>query len=107
MIALPVSIGAAVPFVPDAPVAPLEPPGATDFGEAGATDFGAMLRNALDAASSALDRAGRAESAFRAGRGGLQEMVVERAQADVVLAMAAAAASHATQSLSTLLNMQV
>ena len=38
---------------------------------------------------------------------GLQEMVLERAQADVVLSVASAAASRAAQALTTLLGMQV
>jgi flagellar hook-basal body complex protein FliE len=65
--------------------------------------FGALL----DAAGARLDAADGAEAAFTAGRGGLQEMVVARAQADVALQIAAAAAQHAVQSLNTLLGMQV
>jgi flagellar hook-basal body complex protein FliE len=69
--------------------------------------FADALGDALRQASSALQRADRAESAFVAGRGGLAEMVIERAQADVMLAVASAAASRTAQSLATLLNMQV
>ena len=69
--------------------------------------FESMLGQALDAASSALAKAGASESAFAAGRGGIQEMVVDRAQADVLLAIASTSASRFTQSVATLLNMQV
>jgi flagellar hook-basal body complex protein FliE len=62
---------------------------------------------ALDAASASLGRADVAERAFASGTGGLQEMVLERAYADVALSLATAAASRATQSLSTILGMQV
>jgi flagellar hook-basal body complex protein FliE len=69
--------------------------------------FADALNGALGAASSSLERAAQAEAAFVAGRGGLQEMVVERAQADVLLAVASSAASRGVQSLATLFNMQV
>jgi flagellar hook-basal body complex protein FliE len=71
------------------------------------TSFADELGKALAGASSALQRADRAESAFVAGRGGLAEMMIERAQADVMLAVAGAAAARSVQSLATLLNMQV
>jgi flagellar hook-basal body complex protein FliE len=69
--------------------------------------FGGALARALDATSAALRRADAAEHAFAAGRGGLQEMVVERARADVALSLATAAASRTTQALTTILGMQV
>jgi|HubBroStandDraft_2_1064218.scaffolds.fasta_scaffold1134792_1 flagellar hook-basal body complex protein FliE len=72
-----------------------------------ASAFGSALGEALSSASSALDRAQQAESAFASGRGGIQEMVVERAQADILLSLAATTASRTTQSLATILNMQV
>ena len=53
----------------------------------------------------AAGRRGRTRFAQR--RGGLQEMVLERAQADVALSVASAAASRAAQALTTLLGMQV
>jgi flagellar hook-basal body complex protein FliE len=86
-------------FEPDAPVPRAASPAAGSFADA----FG----GALAAASSALERADQAESAFVRGRGGLQEMVIERAQADVLLAIASSAASRTAQSLATLLNMQL
>ena len=61
----------------------------------------------VDAAGALLERADRAESAFAAHRGGLQEMVVERARADIAVQLAASAAQRATQSLATLLGMQI
>ena len=91
---------AAQPFVPDLPRA-AAPAGVDNAG------FADALAGALDAASGALQRADAAEKVFARGRGGVAEMVVERAQADVLLSIAASAASRATQSLSTLLNMQV
>jgi flagellar hook-basal body complex protein FliE len=69
--------------------------------------FGGALAHALDATSSALRRADAAEHAFAVGRGGLQEMVVERARADVALSLATAAASRTAQALTTILGMQV
>jgi hypothetical protein len=87
----------ATPLVPDAPlgepsVAPLQRHG-----------FGALV----DAAGAALDRAEHSERAFAEHRGGLVEMIVERASADVMLQLAATAAQRTTQAVSTLLGMQV
>jgi flagellar hook-basal body complex protein FliE len=65
------------------------------------------FRMMIDAAGTRLDAADRAESAFANGTGGVQEMVVARAQADVALQIAAAAAQHAVQAINTLLGMQV
>jgi hypothetical protein len=84
-------------LVPDVAV-PRPAPAAGDDGA-----FGRLL----DAAGGVLDGAERAESAFVAHRGGLQEMVVERARADIALQVAATAAQRAAQGLSTLLGMQI
>jgi flagellar hook-basal body complex protein FliE len=81
-----------------------QPPAATQTGDG---SFGAQLLAALDTASNVLGRADAAERAFAQGRGGLQEMVLERAQADVVLSIAGAAASRTAQALTTILGMQV
>ncbi|MEO6990105.1 MAG: flagellar hook-basal body complex protein FliE [Candidatus Baltobacteraceae bacterium] len=89
-----------VPLVPDVPVAPR-------ITNAPNADFGAAFERALEQAGRAFGRAARAEAAFVHGTGGLQEMVVERAQADVVLQIASAAASRVVQSLGTILNMQI
>jgi hypothetical protein len=59
----------------------------------------------VDAAGALLGRAEQAEAAFTAHRGGLEEMVVERARADIALAIATSAAQRATQAVSTLLGM--
>jgi flagellar hook-basal body complex protein FliE len=82
-------------IAPDAPrVTPL--PGA-----AGA--FGDLV----DAAGTVLANADGAERAFAAHRGGLQEMVVERARADIALQIASAGVQRVTQGLQTLLGMQI
>ncbi len=69
--------------------------------------FGRALLDARDSASAALSRADGAERAFAAGRGGLQEMVLERARADIALSLASSAAGRVTQALGTILGMQV
>jgi hypothetical protein len=83
------------PLLPDAPVAaktPAEPSG---------------FLAALDAAGAVFEAADRAESSFVHGVGGLQEMVVSRAHADVALAIATAAASRAAQALAQILGMPI
>jgi len=85
-------------LVPDAP-----PPRGAQPSSAGANAFAQLV----DAAGSLLERADRAEAAFAAHRGGLQEMVVERARADIAVQVAATAAQRAAQSLATLLGMQI
>jgi hypothetical protein len=86
-------------LVPDGPVSPSLPSAAHAGGDA--------FARLVDAAGSVLAGADRAEAAFAAHRGGLQEMVVERARADIALQVAATAAQRAAQSLSTLLGMPV
>lgn len=88
-------------LVPD--VAPPRGPGATTGASAPGNAFGALV----DAAGALLDRADVAETRFAAHKGGLQEMVVERARADVALQVAATAAQRTAQSLQTLLGMQL
>jgi flagellar hook-basal body complex protein FliE len=97
------------PLPPIAPAAPAFEPDVPDEGRGiePFASFGEALRSAGAQASSALERAQRAEAAFVGGRGGLQEMVVERAQADVLLTIASTAAARAAQSLSTVFNLQV
>jgi flagellar hook-basal body complex protein FliE len=82
-------------IAPDAPSVSALPPGRDVFGDL------------VDAASGVLAKADKAESAFAAHRGGLQEMVVERARADIALQIAAAGAQRVTQGLQTLLGMQI
>lgn len=86
-----------MPLEPDRP-APVVP-----SAEPVAGAFGALV----DAAGTALERAARAERAFVERRGGLIEMVVERAGADVMLQIAATAAQRATQAASTILGIAV
>jgi hypothetical protein len=102
-------------LIPDAPALPRGPQGANPFGAGldaaagsgrsanGTGVFGALV----DAAGAVLAGADRAEAAFAAHRGGLQEMVVERARADIALQIAATAAQRTAQSLSALLGMQI
>jgi len=96
------------PFIPDGPLARgVEPDAPAGTGAALPGGFASALARALDGAEGALARAAGAERAFIAGRGGLQEMVVERAQADILLAIAGAAASRTVQALNTILGMQI
>lgn len=69
----------------------------------GASAFGRLV----DAAAAIFGDAERAERAFATHRGGLAEMVVERARADVALQVAAASAQRVTQGVQTVLGMQV
>ena len=69
--------------------------------------FADALGKALGAAGAALQRADDAERAFASGHGGMQEMVLQRAQADIALSLASATASRASQALGTILGMQV
>lgn len=68
-----------------------------------ASGFGRML----DDLGAVLSRAAGAENAYASGTGNLQEAVYERAQADVALSVATAAASRTTQALQSVLNMQI
>ncbi len=89
-------------------IAPLEPDGqVTPVSGGPASNPQALFADLVVRASSALERAADAEQAFVHGRGGLQEMVIERAQADVLLQLAAAVTSRCAGSLSTILSMQV
>lgn len=100
-----------VPLEPDTAepqaATPLDGSSTREAPPAGAAPFAAELGRAFDAAGVALQRADRAEGAFLHGRGGLAEMVVERARADALLSLAAATCTRAAQSLSTILGMQV
>lgn len=71
------------------------------------TTFGGGFGDLVDAANQVLAGADDAERAFAAHRGGLQEMVVERARADIALQIATASAQRVTQGLQTLLGMQI
>ena len=90
-----------------APAGALEPDAPVPSNAGDRNDFGAVLLRAIDAAGAGLTRADAAERNFVAGSGGLQEMVIDRAQADVMLAVAGAAGARAVQALTTILGMQV
>ena len=68
---------------------------------------GSSFGDLVDAAGGVLTNADAAERAFAAHRGGLQEMVVERARADIALQLASASIQRVTQGLQTLLGMQI
>ncbi|MBV8151553.1 MAG: hypothetical protein JO101_08445 [Candidatus Eremiobacteraeota bacterium] len=87
-------------------VTPLEPDTAAILPAAPRQD-GSPFAAILDAAAATLDRAANAERAFARGAGGLLEMTVERASADVMLQIAATAAQRTTQALATIVGMQV
>jgi flagellar hook-basal body complex protein FliE len=93
--------GSDAPGTPDS-ATPVSPPPVSGTGS-----FGDALANAFDAASGALARADRSEHAYASGSGGLQAMVLDRAQADIALTIATTAASRTSQALSTILGMQV
>ena len=83
------------PIVPDAPAA------------ADAGGDGAGFARALDALGGTFASADAAENAFAYGRGTLETAVYERARADVALSVVTSAASRLTQSVQSILNMQV
>lgn len=70
------------------------------------TDQGAFAK-VLDGLGGALSRADRAEDAFAAHAGSLRDAVFERAQADVVLSVATAAAQRSAQAIQSIFNMQI
>ncbi len=97
---------------PLAPATELDLPKAASLAPAAApatagAAFSGALSEAFADAGARLGRADQAERAFAAGRGGLAEMVLERAQADIALSIASAAASRTAQSLTTILGMQI
>jgi len=61
----------------------------------------------LDGVSGALGRADRAEDAFAAHAGSLQDAVLERAQPHEGLSVATVAAQRSVQALQSILNMQI
>ncbi|MGA7202114.1 MAG: hypothetical protein WBX26_09805 [Candidatus Cybelea sp.] len=84
------------PLLPDAP-----PFAASARGDA------AGFTKALDALGEMLGSAEAAEDSFAYGGGTLQEAVYERARADVALSVETATAQRITQSVQSVLNMQV
>ena len=85
------------------PLAPDQAPGRERPAATSAQPFSALV----DAAGATFDRAERAERAFASGKGGLAEMMIERASADVMLGVAVSAAQRTTQAISTILGMQL
>lgn len=63
--------------------------------------------NIVNDLGSVLRGASQSEDNFAAGAGDLQTAIYERARADVVLAVATAAAQRTTAALQSILNMQV
>ena len=90
------------PALPDDAFAPQGAPP-----QSAVQSFASALADAFDDANDALERASASERGFAAGKAGLQEMVLDRAQADVALSLASAAATRAAQALTTILGMQV
>jgi flagellar hook-basal body complex protein FliE len=91
--------------IPDTAIAPLA--GSSPPPLSGPASFAGALENAFDSAGGALEKADRSERAFARGTGGLQEMVLDRAQADIALSIATTTASRASAALSTILGMQI
>ncbi len=69
-------------------------------------DAGGFSRT-LDALANLLSDATHAEDAFAYGGATLHEAIYERAQADVALSAATAAAQRVTQAVQSILNMQI
>lgn len=87
-------------------ITPLVPDQAPSASRPAAPDSGAFAK-ALDGVGSALTRADNAEDTFAAHTGSLQDAIFERAQADVALSVATAAAQRTAQALQSVLNMQI
>lgn len=62
---------------------------------------------ALDDVGALLNGASAAEDRYAIGTGSLQAAMVERARADVALAVATAAAQRSAQALTAIINMQI
>ena len=62
---------------------------------------------ALGTIAQALGRADIAENAYAAGSGTLQDAVLERARADIALAIAAATAQRTATAMQSVLNLQI
>jgi len=92
---------------PDLPALQIPGGARVDAGsDSSSLGFGSVL-SAMNSGSAALEGAEKAENAFVDGSGGLAEMVFERAKADALVSVAAAATSRVAQSLNTLSQMQL
>ncbi len=85
------------PLVLDLPQAHREPRRADSAG------FGKLL----DDLGAVLNRATGAENSYAGGQGNLGRAVYERAQADVALSVATAAAQRTVQAVQSVMNMQI
>ncbi|MGB6985369.1 MAG: flagellar hook-basal body complex protein FliE [Candidatus Aquilonibacter sp.] len=81
-------------------------PDAAPVAASGAPDQTGFAQ-ALDAIGNVLTDATQAEDAYASGAGSLQDAMYQRAQADVALSVATAAAQRAAQAVQTLLNLQI
>lgn len=96
-----------IPDIPEsAPHAELLTPENAKPGDPLSSYFSGIV-NSLDGAHQALEGAQQAENAFIAGKGGLQEMIFERARADSILQVASSVASKGAQAISSIMNMQL
>ncbi len=68
---------------------------------------GSDFARALDAIGEVLSQATQAEDAYARGNGSLQDAMYGRAEADVALSVATAAAQRAAQAVQTLMNLQI
>jgi flagellar hook-basal body complex protein FliE len=80
---------------PDTPPVAAAPPDDSGFARA------------LDAIGRVLSDATQAEDAYARGAGSLQDAMYGRAEADVALSVATAAAQRAAQAVQTLMNLQI
>jgi flagellar hook-basal body complex protein FliE len=83
----------------------LQPDAAPGASSMPADDSG--FGKALDAIGKVLGDATQAEDAYASGTGSLQEAMYQRAQADVALSVATAAAQRAAQAVQALMNLQI
>lgn len=90
-------------FVPDVPETPPVISRAAPAAQPPADAFGKVL----DDVGSVLGAASSAEERFASGTGDLQSAIYERAQADVALTVATAAAQRTAQALQAIFTMQV
>ena len=81
-------------------------PDVESFPRSSPADAGTFAR-ALDALSTTLADANRAEDRFAYGSGSLQDAIYDRARADVALSVAVSSATRIAQSVQSILNMQV
>ena len=84
----------------------LQPDTAVSQPDAPAAD-GSVFGKALDDVGKVLSDATRAEDAYAGGTGSLQDAMYGRAQADVALSVATAAAQRVAQAVQAVMNLQI